>query len=582
MGRERQRGAIGVMAVGTLLLALICLALVVDTGRLYFEQRKLQRVADMAALEAATQSGMCGTQQAAAIQGLVVASAAKNGFVPAAGDTLTGQLGSVLLDAGNGAPQSRRIFSPGGAFADSVQVEVSHKVPSSLILNVASLFTQAPAQTELVAHAVARRSAIGALSAGSGLLNLDTSRSALLNGLLGSLLGITLNLDVASYNGIAGANLSLRDLATQLNLSVGTVQELLNTNVGVAQLLGAAVRAVSASGTAGVNTALLGNALATVKVPTTNISLASILSVATPSALPDTALDSKVNLLDLLMATAMAANQATAVTVPALSLSVPGVTNLGLSLYIIQPPQVAIGFPGKNTDGSWRTDAKPAQVRVTLAATANLLGIATTKINLSLKAISGHAALESIQCAGIGQPASATVQASTSLATVENLSFVTNLLPSATASLASISIAPKPGVVPAMIDLGSNADQQLTFIVASRNDLPSAVQRITTPVGNALAKGLSNIGHNLDIQVALAPCNNILGCLVGDILGGLLNGLFKTVTALIGGLADALAPILASLGSLVLDPLLSLLGIQLGTLDVRLIDLQTQSIEMLI
>ena len=69
---------------------------------------------------------------------------------------------------------------------------------------------------------------------------------------------------------------------------------------------------------------------------------------------------------------------------------------------------------------------------------------------------------------------------------------------------------------------------------------------------------------------------------MGDILGGLLNGLFKTVTALIGGLADALAPILASLGSLVLDPLLSLLGIQLGTLDVRLIDLQTQSIEMLI
>ncbi len=97
-----------------------------------------------------------------------------------------------------------------------------------------------------------------------------------------------------------------------------------------------------------------------------------------------------------------------------------------------------------------------------------------------------------------------------------------------------------------------------------------------------MAKGLSDIGHNLQIQVDLAPCGGILGCLVGDLLGGLLNGLFKTVAALVSGLTDALAPILASLGSLVLDPLLSLLGIQLGNLDVRLIDLQTQNIELLI
>ncbi|WP_152907196.1 pilus assembly protein TadG-related protein, partial [Pseudomonas aeruginosa] len=47
----RQRGAIGILAATTLLLALICLLLVVDTGRLYLEQRNLQRVADVAALE---------------------------------------------------------------------------------------------------------------------------------------------------------------------------------------------------------------------------------------------------------------------------------------------------------------------------------------------------------------------------------------------------------------------------------------------------------------------------------------------------------------------------------------------------
>ncbi len=45
----RQRGAIGLMAVITLGLALLMLLLVVDSGRLYLEQRKLQRIADMAA-----------------------------------------------------------------------------------------------------------------------------------------------------------------------------------------------------------------------------------------------------------------------------------------------------------------------------------------------------------------------------------------------------------------------------------------------------------------------------------------------------------------------------------------------------
>ncbi len=53
-GPARQRGAIGLMAALTLTLALAFMLLVVDTGRLYLEKRSLQRVADMAALEAAT------------------------------------------------------------------------------------------------------------------------------------------------------------------------------------------------------------------------------------------------------------------------------------------------------------------------------------------------------------------------------------------------------------------------------------------------------------------------------------------------------------------------------------------------
>ncbi|MBV6289752.1 pilus assembly protein TadG-related protein, partial [Pseudomonas aegrilactucae] len=55
----RQRGAIGLMAALTLGLALLFSLLVIDSGRLYLEHRKLQRVVDMAALEAAGQTAVC-------------------------------------------------------------------------------------------------------------------------------------------------------------------------------------------------------------------------------------------------------------------------------------------------------------------------------------------------------------------------------------------------------------------------------------------------------------------------------------------------------------------------------------------
>ncbi|MGY2682350.1 putative membrane protein [Pseudomonas tolaasii] len=56
---HQQRGAIGLMAVGVLAFVLMCTLLVVDSGRLYLEKRKLQGVADTAALEAVSRNGTC-------------------------------------------------------------------------------------------------------------------------------------------------------------------------------------------------------------------------------------------------------------------------------------------------------------------------------------------------------------------------------------------------------------------------------------------------------------------------------------------------------------------------------------------
>ncbi|RMR49181.1 Flp pilus assembly protein TadG [Pseudomonas syringae pv. syringae] len=60
---SRQRGAIGLMAALTMGLALLCTLTVIDSGRLYLEKRSLQRVADIAALEAAHVEGRAAARR---------------------------------------------------------------------------------------------------------------------------------------------------------------------------------------------------------------------------------------------------------------------------------------------------------------------------------------------------------------------------------------------------------------------------------------------------------------------------------------------------------------------------------------
>jgi uncharacterized membrane protein len=588
MGRERQRGAIGVMAAITLLLALVCLALVIDTGRLYYEQRKLQRVVDMAALESATLSGMCETQGAGSLQGYVNNSATRNGFTAGSGDSLVGTLGTISFDGGYGSAQSRRVFTPGGDMADSVQVEAVHQVPSSLILNVASVFTGVPAKTALGAKAVARRTALAGLSAGSGVLALNSTNSPLLNPLLGGLLGTSLTLDAVTYQGIAGANISLLALSQQLqaagvNLKLGDIDSLLNTNVTALQLIQAMINAADAAQLAGVNTTLLRTALTNIKVAGTQLSLGQIVKVVAPGDVGNAALDSTVNLFDLLMATALVANQSNAVDLDLSGQNIAGLKPT-VKLRVIAPPTIAIGYPGRDASGNWRTVAHNAQVQLDVALDMDLLGtnLVNLKLSLSVLVADGYAALDSIQCAGAGQPVTVNVQARPSIANATLYARV-GLLPAAGGNLTNITITNKAtgatgNSATTSTQIAVPGEQLVSFEIEGPQDVPTAAKRVQSPLGASLGAGLTSLGNNLHIDVKLLPsCEGLLGWLTCAIS--------KLVSSLAGLLLDinsALASVISSLGSLLIDPLLKLLGIQTGILDVRLIDLQTGGAELLI
>lgn len=572
MFRTRQRGAIGIMAAATLLLALLCLALVVDTGRLYLEKRKLQRVADMSAMETAAQSGLCGVQSATGVQAFALASAQKNGF-PADG-TLVATLGDVNFDASN----TRRQFSPGGQWNDSVRVVAGRTVPSSLILNVAKVFgANVSPTTTLSATAVARREALGGLSAGSGLASVDSSNSALLNLLLGKLLGTTLNLDVLTYQGVAGANITLLSLGQQLqaagvSLNLGSVDSLLNANVGVAQLLTAMVNAADASQVAGVNTSLLRTALASITVPTAQLTLGSILSVIAPDSARDEAMGADVNLGDLLMATAFVANKSHFIDLNGLSVNVGSLVNANLRLWIIQPPQIAIGYPGQDAQGHWRTQASTAQLNAQVSAQVNL-GLARANIGLSLTLAQGSAALANIRCGGLGKSTAVDVYAqpgiaSLSLGTFKNQANGTGGVDPISVTVLSSNLLKVD--VSAQSQVSNTSGTTLSFTVEDPKDLPTDPKRASSSLSNSLDHALASLASSIDVDVS---------CLGNSIVCLPLNVLLNTLLSTLPGL---LQPVVVALGQAVLDPLLHLLGVDVGNLDVRIIDLQTAGAQLLI
>jgi len=377
-GPARQRGAIGLMAAVTFGLALLLMLLVVDSGRLYMEQRKLQRVADNAALEAVSRGGTCQAGlTAAAYAGQ---NATRNGFTVATGSSLSTSCGSLTTGA-NGL----RTFTANPAQAVAIRVIATHTVPISVASGVAALFTPGPINltTQLSATAVAAAPTptVAQLSIRSTLGTVSTAQSSILNPLVGGMLGGSLSLSAVGWNGLLNTNINLlsylNQLAINLGVAAGNYTQLLNTTTSVTQLIQAAITVVQANGaTADVLTAL-GN-LQVAAINAAPLKLGDILQLQT--GLPSTALDANLQLFQLLQAVIQLSNSNSAVAAT-LPINVLGLANITVQAKVIEPPQLsAIGNPAlakADPTGANRIYVRTAQVRTLV------------RVNLSLPLVSG-------------------------------------------------------------------------------------------------------------------------------------------------------------------------------------------------
>jgi len=383
----KQRGAIGLMAAGVLAVVLAFTLLVIDSGRLYLEKRKLQGVADTAALEAVSRNGNClAGLSAAAYAGQ---SVARNYFVVGNGNTLVTSCGSVTTGA-----SGQRTFSANPALSSAIQVVASKTITTSVAGGVWALFSGNPVSlnTVLSATAVAAKPtpSLAQLTINSTLASVNSASASLLNPLFSGLLGGNLNLTLAGWNGLLNTNISLLSyldqLAINLGVTAGNYTQLLNTNVTASQLIQAAITVLTANGaTADVLTAL--GSLKIAAINQAPLTLGQILQLQT--GITAAALNANLQVFQLIQGVVQLSNSQSAAAA-ILPVSLLGLANITTQVKVIEPPQLsAMGDPAlaaANPQGPNAIYVRTAQVRtevtVSLPVLSSLSGLTTAVNNL--------------------------------------------------------------------------------------------------------------------------------------------------------------------------------------------------------
>ena len=396
MAFSREKGAVLFLAVGFMMLAVLSLALVVDTGRLYMSKRNLQRVADMAAIEVLARKGKCSDQTATqyAQQSLI-----RNNFILSATKTLTVSCGQVGTTLGI----RNLITSPIGASDTAVRVVVRESVAGSLIAG--GIFKD---KITMEASAVATNSGSGlaALTLKSTLLNVNitqNSRAQLLSSIFGGMLGGNLNISVGAWNGLIHTEIDifkfLDKLAVNAGLAAGNYEDVLTANFTTGELIQAAIDVIDEQiGTPQVTInaldaiVALDELLVASQVAPTNLNVGELIRLQNGGSYTGAA--AELQLFHLVQGIIQLANKNNAVTAT-IPITVGG-TTIDVKLKVIEPPQLSsIGDPELARAESYlpvndspnRIYVRSAQVRLLMSV--NLSSTLTSIVNTLLSTLNG-------------------------------------------------------------------------------------------------------------------------------------------------------------------------------------------------
>lgn len=519
--RRDDHGAISIIAAVGILAVLAAGALSVDVGRITLASRDLQAATDLAALDAVRALGdLRDPAQDPQTQAEALAAeslAANAGFSTRVGQrTATVEVGDLV--AGEFVP-----WAGGPNPPTAVRVTTTTSVDQLFL----------PGSRTLVRTAIAQVDAVAGLSLASRLGSLSSRDSAVLDAVVGALLGGEVDVGLVGWQGLLTADVRLGDLAAALGS--GTVSELAHATVDVADLFAAAATVLSGQDVAAAQAALGELSREAQIAGPYQVAVGDVLSVGVASG---SAADVRVGVFDLVQAVVQAANQGHAVEAD-LPVQIPGVAGARLTLTVIEPPQIAVGPARLDADGQPVTGAHTGQVdaRVTfeapgavqLPALPPLFGGATADLSLpvELELAGADAGLTGVVCRTPIDAGTVTVAASSRAASAR----------------IDATVVDVPGVLAASADAEVAVAPSTATLTFTGPWQPDNVQRFgATAVGAGLLDDLT-----IDVTVAGVP-------LPVGVVRDLIRG--------------AVTPILASLDVEVIDPLARTLGARIGEAEV--------------
>jgi uncharacterized membrane protein len=381
---RRARGSIVINTAIALSLVVITL-LGTQIGYLMLMKRELQKTADLAALSGA-QSLLplsCVDARTAA-----VANAAQN--MP----PMLPPLAAADVECGNWDPQTRdapQYFGApnAGQFFNAVRVRLS-RTPALLLPNLSG----GQPFTITVQALAAQRQPLASLNIRSTLLSVDTKQSALLNAVFGGLLGGSLSLQAAGWQGLLNTNIQLLSFLDQLkldlNISAANYDQVLNTSVNAGVLLQSMITVMERGGnTAAVTVQALRDLLVSVQASPFTLKLSDLLGIA--SGTDAAGLSTELQLFQIVQGMVQVANgkNGLAADVP---ITVPGIASVTTKVRVVEAPQIsAVGNPSLINPSLGVNDpnkiyVRTAQVRMLLSV--DLSGITNAVSNL-LSAVTG-------------------------------------------------------------------------------------------------------------------------------------------------------------------------------------------------
>lgn len=518
----------------TLVLALAALA--VDTGWVYLQTRRLQGVADLAAITAANDIGRA--------QIAAEATVAANGEGWRTPPRTTVTLGRYAAD---GAVPVKARFQPTALDPNAVKVSVASE--AELFFGAALLGRPSvPIRRE----ATAARADLASFSIGSRLASL---KGGLANALLSDLTGGQVNLSVMDYDALADADVSLFSyldaVSARLDLKGPSYDQVLQADLTTGQALQALADALSASGE---NQAA--SATRTLALSAGDRTPAHLDAVASLGPYGDqdhvaggSAATVALSAMDLAQAVLQAGNGDRQVHLD-LGATVPGLADTDVWL--------AIGEPMNNAPYMTVTQDKAVVVRTSqarlyvdakLAGSGLLGGLAQVRLPVLVELASGEARLKAIDC---GRK-TASLEVKPSIGSLKigdiDLTALDDFKRPLTVSRAKLVKAPLFGVSgKSDVALGGASWQTVSFTAAEVK--AGAVKTVKT--NDTLAAATASLLANLDPQVDFASLIHV-GLGEAAILATLKPLLAAAATPLDG----------------VITALTDLLGLGVGEADVR-------------